>query len=347
MRKKLIVVDTEDSALARSALSRFNSEEYEIIRALEFKTLSHLLRHLTSLRPISIHFAWREVLYNLLVTQRKSNLNLLFSKSQIGFGVADYLGLSEDFRDVELYMIRCSDYVTVVNQDLAYRYFDAFNMSELPLVFHDSPDIIGLKKVQTQEENKALDFTWVGNSKWGTNYGINDYKGYEEYIRPIVVTAESEPNGFTFKIIDSAMNPLSNLEALRAIARSKMLILSSKQEGTGLPVLEALALGTLPISRRVGILPELLALEPNLPIFNSLDELQDTLKENLYAPVLSPDENRLLFNRYMATILQEKLPEPCIKETVRVLQKFGVYSKFRANLLWQLRRAKRRGWIFK
>lgn len=343
-KKGVIVVDTNDSALANSAYARFKSEDFEIIPALDFNSLGHLLHYLISLQPTTIHFAWREVMHNLLVTQKKSKLKLMFSFSQVGFGVADYLGLTKKLRGLDSYLILVSDYFTVVNEDLAYQYFATFKLPEIPVVFHDFPDIESLNAVRAADMQRNLDFVWVGNSKWGENYGFQDYKGYKQYVRPLTSNLGSELDNLSYEIIDSANQRLSHLETLKTISTSRTLILSSKQEGTGLPVLEALALGTLPICRKVGVLPELLRHAPDLPIFDGVEELREILSRNLRSPILSPDLSRLVFNRYMESILLEQLPEPHAKKTERVIRSFSFYMKFRTNLIWQLRRFKRGKW---
>ena len=63
---------------------------------------------------------------------------------------------------------------------------------------------------------------------------------------------------FHFDIVDSAFINLPNSHTIKRIACANILILSSEQEGTGLPILEALGVGTLPITTKVGISEEVL-----------------------------------------------------------------------------------------
>jgi hypothetical protein len=63
---------------------------------------------------------------------------------------------------------------------------------------------------------------------------------------------------FHFDIVDTAFIKLPNSHTIKRIASANILILSSEQEGTGLPILEALGVGTLPITTQVGISEEVL-----------------------------------------------------------------------------------------
>jgi glycosyltransferase involved in cell wall biosynthesis len=58
-------------------------------------------------------------------------------------------------------------------------------------------------------------------------------------------------------VIDSSIAYLDNHRVLEKIQAADVLIQTSASEGTGLPVIEAAGLGTLVITTRVGIAPEI------------------------------------------------------------------------------------------
>jgi glycosyltransferase involved in cell wall biosynthesis len=96
---------------------------------------------------------------------------------------------------------------------------------------------------------------WVGNSKWGSNYGFVDHKGFCEIVKPLKKEFTSI---CPFWLIDSSTTRTPNEEVLGKIAESEILIQASAHEGTGLPLLEAMGVGTIPITTDVGIAREIL-----------------------------------------------------------------------------------------
>jgi glycosyltransferase involved in cell wall biosynthesis len=102
---------------------------------------------------------------------------------------------------------------------------------------------------------KRSGIIWVGNSRWGSNYGYVDHKGYTEVVQPLLKRRlPLDP----FRIRDSFIRRIPNDQVLREIAESEILIQASAHEGTGLPLLEALGVGTIPITSDVGIAREVL-----------------------------------------------------------------------------------------
>jgi glycosyltransferase involved in cell wall biosynthesis len=118
---------------------------------------------------------------------------------------------------------------------------------------------------------------WVGNSLWGSNYGYVDHKGFAEIVQPLL---KRNLPFIPFRIRDSSTNRAPNEKVLREIAKSEILIQTSAHEGTGLPLLEALGVGTVPITSDVGIASEVLTGElKHLIVERSTDSFERKILE--------------------------------------------------------------------
>jgi hypothetical protein len=121
-------------------------------------------------------------------------------------------------------------------------------------------DVTSGKKIrETRDSNvvKEQQIIWVGNSKWGSRSGYTDYKGFERIIKPLVKKIQDSALNFNVEIVDLAIEKISHQQVLTKIAQSRILILASDFEGTGLPMLEAVGLDTYVITTNVGIAPEI------------------------------------------------------------------------------------------
>lgn len=254
--KTLFVVDTPSSALHTSAYEWSKVIEGEILSATNYYSLKHLLRDISSKKPELVIFSWRQLLD--LVFLSPSNLELfktLTADSQILALIADHSAedSSRFEKDNRLAQVGVG-LVPVTN-----RLFDFYTSRDLhPFgILPDRPDINLIRSVRSECKSKVPNsIIWVGNSKWGKRHGFVDHKGLNLKYRPFLKLAQSSGIQFVSVIIDSASQRKTQQEVLRNLASSEVLIVTSTSEGTGLPILEALGVGTNVLTTDVGVVRE-------------------------------------------------------------------------------------------
>ena len=293
------------SALARKA----SRGDIEVIPALESGSPQILLKKLISGNYTSVLFTWRFLLNDLLNSIVCSkNMDRLLFQSSVGFLVADHLGENNNFFKKEVYMSSNVHYFLVTSELLAVRYSKSSISSKFAGIFHDLPnlDLISkLAQIDTPKENRAI---WVGNSQWGIRQKRIDHKGLKRVVQPLIELLTSSKSDIGIKIIDSSEGKLSNAEVLLEIAKSKFLLQPSTSEGTGLPILEALALGTIPITTKVGVAPELLTGDYSSLICNSsADDFFFCMKE--LSSEKFPEGLTDVVESYFAKVKKEVIPE--------------------------------------
>lgn len=147
-------------------------------------------------------------------------------------------------------------------------------------------------------DNKKLVISWIGNSNWGNDhFGSNtdSNKGYHSIVKPMLDKIKEEID-IEISIANSAQKKRSKKEVFEILAKTDILIIASKIEGTPLPLIEAIASGCAIISTDVGIVKEILPeiqqefiIDRNIEAFikaikkiNSNRDLLRTLKEKNY-----------------------------------------------------------------
>jgi glycosyltransferase involved in cell wall biosynthesis len=128
---------------------------------------------------------------------------------------------------------------------------------------------------------------------------------------------------------------------LREIRSSKVLLVTSKSEGTGLPILEALALGTTPLTTDVGIAHEVLSgkLAQNILSRNVDEFLRKIL--NVLASDVSESFLEDTFEKYLERNISSFLHAVESQErSVTTYHEFPVKKSM--YIKWLLRYAKKR-----
>jgi hypothetical protein len=267
----VIVVDSYKSALGFSALarqeyddsvifaahSRFVDSKMEILAANEFMTPFTLLKAIRERNPTAIFFAWRGALLDALnYGWRTRNLLRGLNDVSIGILIPDLVGLEIESRIMESKLIDLVDYYMVTSKDLYSQYTERFP-EKLPAgLYRDMPDLELLQEVKNQNLNQPMNrVIWVGNSKWGAHHGAIDHKGFNQIVIPLKNELREVVE---FKLIDSSAKRQSHEQVLQEIRKSKVLVQTSKAEGTGLPLLEAAGLGAVVVTTDVGIASDFL-----------------------------------------------------------------------------------------
>lgn len=304
-----IVVDSEHSALGTAAISRSKLLNAEVIFALDFQSPEKLLKRLLSKNLDLVLFSWRQSLIDILNVSSTSNLNLFQKKSLLVVLIPDHLGESESFHRDEIRLLKYVDYYLVTSQKL----FDFYSLlPDIPKpagIFHDIPNVELIRQVRekalVKRQNQAV---WVGNSKWGHRQGFRDHKGFNTIVQPLRSIFSRHSHCTSLVTIDSAIDRKSNMETLQIIQESGVLLQTSRSEGTGLPVLEALGLGTTPISSDVGIAKEILGNFSNLIVAPDAEVFHSTIHSERIHPSLRECEAINIFENFITLISNEKLP---------------------------------------
>lgn len=251
--KIIFVVDVKHSALHTSAQQWCHHLDGLVYSASDFKSFKDLLDELVSQSPDLIIFSWRQVLDNAFISNR--NLNLLRelgSQSIILALVADHSG-EIDLRfqsDVRLSNLNVG--IVTVSKRL-FEFYRELGLTPLGIL-PDRPNADLIREVRNFKLNRVFNSViWVGNSQWGRRQGYKDHKGLESKFKPVLSLAGNSGVHINVDILDSAVRRIPQIEVFERLAKSELLVVTSNSEGTGLPILEALGLGTNVISTDVGI----------------------------------------------------------------------------------------------
>lgn len=259
--KSVMVVDSQHSALATVARERSRLLNCDVIYATDFVSPTALLKFLVQKEYTQILFNWRGIIKEGSKTFffRKTYLKLI-SQAKVHALVPDYLGLNHNFISDEEMLLNSVHGYWVTCRDLESKYQEIFPHNFPTGVLHDLPDTEKIREIRNRS-HKSNGVIWVGNSKWGQRYGYKDLKGFQEIVAPLMRDLSVGDASLKFKVFDSAKQRVDNKIILSEIANSRVLIQASESEGTGLPILEALGLGVIPVTTDVGVAVEVLTSE--------------------------------------------------------------------------------------
>jgi len=256
--KTVMVVDSPQSALATVAKERSRTMKCDVVFATDFNSPSALIRFL-------IHEEYKQVLFNWRGLLKEGSKTFFFRKeysklitqASVHALIPDYLGLNPRFISEEELLLNSVHGYWVTCKDLETKYYEQFPYKIPNGVLHDLPDVEEIRELRGISLTSE-GIIWVGNSKWGERYGYKDLKGFQDIVTPLKQKIGSNRPNLKFKVFDSALKRVDNKRILREIAESRVLVQASESEGTGLPILEALGLGVIPVTTNVGVAPELL-----------------------------------------------------------------------------------------
>jgi glycosyltransferase involved in cell wall biosynthesis len=254
MTKGLIVADYPISAIASSSREWASNLDARILFASDFPSPKRLLKSINEANPPWVLFSWREALFDLVKLCGKSDqFRKFYKQSAVGLSIPDHLGFSNVVvAQNETLVIPSVDFVTVTSPKLQSLYKAKFPKTPIFPLF-DMPNISAIADVVNEKTTKDIDVIWVGNSVWGKRQGMSDHKGYQSHVLPLVTILGAENPSTKVMIVDRSKSFLPHKDVLRLIARSRFLVQFSESEGTGLPLLEAMAMGTVPLTTDVGI----------------------------------------------------------------------------------------------
>jgi hypothetical protein len=275
----LFIADVKNSAIATSSRQWKNIIGGEVIYCADFISPIHLLKSIGRKNPNTILFTWRGGLTEILKDPKSTKyLQKTLINSRILFSVPDYVGLR--LTSVEEQLLKFADGVTVVSEKLLNLYSNLRQNEDLPyFILRDLPDLNLINEINLRIQNRKNQVIWVGNSKWGERLGYSDHKGFKRFIQPIFAKlSKLDPNLETISI-DRGKKFVPLERALEDIRSSKFLLQFSDSEGTGLPIIEACGLGTIPITRDIGVAKELLQGSLQNLVVTTADEAVERISE--------------------------------------------------------------------
>jgi hypothetical protein len=344
MRSKVLFIsDVEHSALSTAARARAEILGAQVIYSLDFSTPSKLFNFITSLNPEIVIFSWRQSLIDLLDTLAPEHVLWWGQKMTIAVIIPDHLGLKPENHIKEVDLLNFVDYYLVTSKllfDLYSKYSDVPKPSG---ILHDLPNVSLINHIASERMQEISgDVIWVGNSKWGKRQGFSDHKGFFKVVKPLIEIVHNHNNCITISVVDSSKGRKTNEETLRLIRSSKILLLTSMSEGTGLPILEALGLGVPPLTTEVGIAGEILNSGKNLIAYPEPNLIHDLIHAEMLHPTMTRQECIDAFERYIEKIKSEKLPTASNeKNFVRTWGRKGPLLRITTLLKWRIRSAQR------
>lgn len=293
MKTIVIVVDTLSSGLGIAALARSKRDpNYVVVPALEFPSANLLVDKILKLKPNYVIFSWRFLLLEVLrSTKNVRKIQNSSPRPYVGVLIADYLGRNSEFRTQEISLLNSIDFYMVTCKELVGLYGAEKYNSIFAGVLHDIPNIPSTapEVLESARPARITKVLWVGNSKWGSRQRLKDHKGMYSIVLPLFELLKIEFPDIELELIDSSFRRLPNSEVLERLTPSTLLIQTSDSEGTGLPLLEALARGSTPITTRVGVAPEILVgrfeeliVKKELLVFYK--KCSEIIKSNPYLP---------------------------------------------------------------
>jgi glycosyltransferase involved in cell wall biosynthesis len=339
MAKQIIVADTYNSAIGIAARSRAECLTGNVVYASDFISPFSLLNHLLTSDVDNILFGWRNALYDLIVVNSNKRMRRLTKKSSVGFVIPDFLGIKDGFSEIEKSLIDFADYYLVTNQDLlriySHKYIDCPPVG----ILHDLPNINLIRKFREiqviKNQQRAI---WIGNSQWGKRQGYRDHKGFQEVILPLQAICKAHKNCFEIRIIDSSEKKFTQFEIFQEMKKSYFVLQSSETEGTGLPVIEGLGLGLIPISTRVGVVPEIFSEKDSHHIVSRhAIEIHEALH---FFACENPNISSLMiqkYEKYISKSIVEVIPN-IQRSNIRNYRNYGILLRVKVCIKWSYRK---------
>jgi glycosyltransferase involved in cell wall biosynthesis len=279
--KILLVSDTESSAISIVARERAKLFDADLIYSTNFRNPLSILDYIKRNHYVGVLFCWRGALKEgMNLPKFRKIYRQLAENTAFHCLVPDFLGLNPLFFEEERNLLANVHGYWVTSQQLFNIYAQTFRDSPPNGVLHDLPDVDLISKSFSHSQESII--FWVGNSQWGKRYGYYDHKGLQRFVKPLTSRIKAKIPSLNFEIIDSHEQQVSNEELIKRMSKSRVVIQTSDSEGTGLPILEALGLGIVPVTRDVGIASEVLQGDLSKFIVKAnIEDFEDTIMEAL------------------------------------------------------------------
>lgn len=255
LRRGLFVVDVRNSPLWRAAKHHCEMEEIALIAASDFFAPYSLAKEISRRNIDFLIFSWRQA-FDDLMTCKRSKRTLLELNPVIMLLIPDHLGL-DLYPELEFTRCERADAILTTSRRL-YHQYSTMNKCKQLGILHDMPNLAHLESMEKANLERNLNqVIWIGNSEWGQRQGMVDHKGLRRFVNGIIDKVSESKSDVVLRLIDSAKRRVPNEIVLKEIAQSACLIVTSDSEGTCLPILEAVALGTPVVTFNIGIADEI------------------------------------------------------------------------------------------
>ena len=334
----IFVVDKKYSALWIAANSRLANFKGKILFANDFASPYSLAKEINKSEEELVIFSWRRSLLDIYASKSSRSIykELKKSKKLIAL-IPDYLGLEDSSINDEIVTKICSYYL-VTNFDLFNKYSSRFDIKPAG-VLHDIPnlDLINETKLNYKRSIVKGDFIkliWIGNSAWGKRLNKIDHKGFKELVLPLQKIIDEHGCG-KLTIIDSARKAVPQQEIFKQIMFSDLLIQTSRSEGTGLPLLEAISIGTNVLTTNVGIAQEVLTDEL---VTHIAERNVESFHKKIHEIQGKNDQGKVheAWLRYLMTAINEEIDYNVVDDSKRI-ENLNLRDRFNIKLYWLYR----------
>lgn len=239
--------------------------EVEIVYTEDFKSYKDLCLYIGRIpkEKVHMHFFWRGYLRELIKyiaanRRRLAGIADVMIANAVTTHVPDHLGSGlPDLRGEWRSTFEFVDAYFVTSKKLYEIYTKSLPFKAPWGVIHDNPVINGLEEA-ISEDGRDLSLVWAGNSEWGQHLGEYDYKGLNSVITPALKSLDAQGIHVERHIFDKAKRTSPSEEVHAAVRKSDIVLIASREEGTPLPLIEAMASGCAVITTDVGIADEVL-----------------------------------------------------------------------------------------
>lgn len=207
-----------------------------------------------------IHFFWRKLLLQFDEEDFQKKCNYIDSVcSKISTGIYDHLFLEEE--NISLYQNvfqkYCKKYYTCSKKlEDIYKAIDCYPnpWGTIHDTYDDSLYDGGDRNRFKSRRRESFVVGWVGNSNWNIKY--KDFKGCHSILNPVLDELIEKDYAIEKFFADKNIRFRTNEEMPEYYQNLDVCIITSYEEGTPRPVIEAMASGVPLISTDVGIVEE-------------------------------------------------------------------------------------------
>ena len=254
-----------------------------------------------------IHFFWRKLLIGLDSDEFKKQLQennydydeyINSIKDKISTGIYDHLFTDDENRVL---------FKNVFNKYIKKYYTCSKKLEEIYKkieeypkpwgTIHDTYDNIlyngGDRERFNNRNNSSLTVGWVGNSNWNLKY--KDFKGFHSVLTPVLDELIEEGYDIKKHFADRNIKFRTNEEMPDYYQELDVCIVTSTEEGTPRPIIEAMASGVPIITTDVGIVTEVFGPKQKEFILGTRNiENDEEIKEKLKNKIIEIYNNRNL-----------------------------------------------------